>query len=398
MLTGDLIFTSRNGKYIKPAFVSNDDPELLQLAANLISICLKAEKNHIARNLLEADFADFKVLNSKAYPVNAMQKLLTDRIVFCQAGSPEDNRTLRKELLIKSAALLKNGNFQKYLEFTENNSCDPYCDLPEFDIVSKFQMLSVAELLNRYNVALVQALLFRAEKLTVTADSPEPEELRKMLKYLKFFRLLCDISKTPSGALKLEISGPLSLFGSTRKYALNLAAFFPAVIKLKEWSLRADIAGRSSTAVLKLDQTSGLVSHYNHFSSFVPEEIKLFHRIFNEKSTIWQITGKTPLFVAGKGHYIAPDISFCNRENQRTIHLELFHRWHSRQIESRMEQLERNSGLPIILGIDRAVCSEEYFEELSKKYPAAAGRCFRFRDFPGVDTVVRMLDKVSRKM
>lgn len=392
MLTSDLVFASKSGRYIKPCFIDPANPELLTLADNLVMLFSRAFEKRFSCRQLDDDLAPLKSLNSKNFPVNALIKLLDDRVSHTNAVPETDHQNMRRELFTRSAELLGSGNFKEYWQFINSNTIDPYCDLPEFDIIADFKPVTPKELLERYNTALVQAILFKAEKLTVIADSPDQGELRRMLKYLKFFRLLCNITKTPSGALKLEISGPLSLFGPTRKYALNLAAFFPAVLRLNEWQLRAEIKGRSSFSILKLDRTSNLVSHYRHFSGYVPEEIRVFHRLFAEKSELWKITGDTPLFVAGKGSYIAPDISFTNSASGKILHLELFHRWHRGQLEQRLEYLERHPEIPLIIGIDRAICDEQSADELAKKYPGAMEKCFRFRDFPGVDTVLRKLN------
>ena len=391
MLTSDLVHTTRSGRYIKPCFIQTNDAELLMLAENLLSICRKAANNRTPRKELEEYFAPFRAADSKMFPVNALLKLLDERFTKEAAAPDTDYSILRKELFSRSAQLLKDGNFADFITHAEQNSIDPYGDLPEFDVVTFFRDITPKELLERYNIALVQAILLKADKVTIIADSSDHGELRRMLKYLKFFRLLCEIKKCVSGALKLEISGPFALFGPTRKYALNLAAFFPAVVRLKKWELRSEIKTARSSVTLKLDETSALVSHYRSFSNYVPEEVRLFHRLFAEKSTDWQITGDTPLFIAGKGTYFVPDLSFTGKG--KTIHLELFHRWHRFQLENRLELLERRDDISLIIGIDRSICDEDTFDLLIEQYPKAMTKSFRFRDFPGVDTVEKMLNK-----
>ena len=395
MLTSDLIHTTRSGTLIKPCFINTQDHDLLDQAGNLILLCRKAAKNRVSRSVFEDGFAGIRGSDSKNFPVNALLKLLEERMEF-QTGSEEmDYPALRKELFLKSAELLANG-FPDEEDFSRtfpDGTPDPYGDLPEFDTAVSFRELPPRELLERYNTALVQAILLKAEKLSVVIGDSDPAELRRMLKYLKFFRLLAEISKNSAGLLKIEISGPFSLFGPTRKYALNLAAFFPAVVRLNSWKLRAEVKTRSgSSAVLKLDNNAGLVSHYRHFSAYVPEEIRIFHQLFNRKSDDWEITGDTPVLLAGNGRYLVPDLSFKRKSDGKIIHIELFHRWHRGQLENRLEYLERKRELPIITGIDRAICDEETAEILTKKYPGAMAKSFRFRDFPGVDTVLRKLN------
>jgi hypothetical protein len=60
-----------------------------------------------------------------------------------------------------------------------------------------------------------------------------------------------------------------------------------------------------------------------------------------------------------------------------------------------MEFLNEHPELPLILGADRGSVSDSDFETLCREFPAAAERVFRFRDFPGVETVMKMLDKYA---
>ena len=54
--------------------------------------------------------------------------------------------------------------------------------------------------------------------------------------------------------------------------------------------------------------------------------------------------------------------------------------------------MEQNPEIPLIAGIDRGAVNDESFALLVSEFPGAAARCFRFRDFPGVETVVRNLN------
>ena len=59
----------------------------------------------------------------------------------------------------------------------------------------------------------------------------------------------------------------------------------------------------------------------------------------------------------------------------------------------RLEYLNGNPDAPLIIGIDRSVAGDEYAAELFRQFPGAEKKCFRFRDFPGVDSTLRILNK-----
>ena len=275
---------------------------------------------------------------------------------------------------------------------------DIYGDLPDNERISAAPKLTATELLNRYNLAQVQGLLIYAESIELEVRDEHPAELRRLFKYLKFFRLLAEIRRKGRGksvAYELSISGPFSLFANTRKYALQLAAFFPAVVNLAQWKLKAKIRLGKLSGDLKLDQEAGLVSHYRNFSSYVPEEIRMFHSLFKKDVESWRIIGESPFIDGGKQSVVFPDLSFERVGDGVRVHLELFHRWHRGQLEGRLELLREHPELPLVLGIDRALADDEAFAELERRYPELVDRIYRFRDFPGVDRTLRVLERFA---
>jgi predicted nuclease of restriction endonuclease-like RecB superfamily len=244
-------------------------------------------------------------------------------------------------------------------------------------------------------------LLIYADEMEIKVADDRQAEMRRLFKYLKFFRLLADIeqlkpSSSEKGFLKmrLNVSGPASLLENTRKYGLQLASFFPAVCAMRKWSLKADVKLKDKRYRLILDESSGLVSHYRNFSAYVPEEIAMFHRLFKQKVEDWKIVGDTP-FIKGQGQEIIfPDLSFCDSAGQ-VMHLELFHRWHYGSLLKRLEFCEKNMDLPLLLGVDRSLLNNAELKTLLESHPYFSERGFLFRDFPGVDRVHKMLCAVS---
>ena len=390
------MFRFRSGKF-QIRFADADDPDLLLSAERLIACFLRAAERRLTRRELEDELEIFRSGPEKKV-ADGLIKLLTDRTEFV---SPQefDYTELRSKVFaaVPSALARCAEDLAAYRESMEKVSgvSDIYGDLPGHERIKAFTPLRGRELLDRYNLALAQGMLFYAEKLTVKVSDPDPAELRRMLKYMKFFRLLAQVISARDSSLEIEMSGPFSLFGPTRKYALNLAVFLPAAVRLKTWSVDAVLNAGGRTGSLHLDESSGLVSHYRNFSAYVPEEVKLFHRLFSEKSKTWKIVGDTPLIQAGPQDFIVPDLSFADGAGG-IVHLELFHRWHKVQLENRLKTLEKKK-LPLIAGIDRSLMDTSAFDALLAEKPALARHIFLFADFPGVETTLRMLGKISKK-
>ena len=407
MLTKDLVKFRKQGKYVRPNFIATDDSRLLRIAEDLLTVYHGQEEGeNLTRGEIEELVEPVLKSHRDLKLTKGFNKLILDRCEFSQAED-FDYPAQRKQIFLKAAELLKQGpkNYKEYHEKLINDNeikdfatHDIFADLPENETLTRFKEVFPRELLERYNCAQVQGLLFHASEMEVKVASPDPAELRRLFKYLKFFRLLAEIKqlKSPTGekdtlVMHLKISGPASMLENSRKYGLQLAAFFPAVCALPKWQLKADVKLTNKIYRLNLDETSNLVSHYRNFTAYIPEEIVMFHRLFKEKIKDWKISGETPFIKAGKDEIVFPDLNFQNKKG-KIIHLELFHRWHRGALLKRLEFCEANLDLPLLLGVDRALLKGELTELLENStYFQKKG--FLFRDFPGVARVNKLLNE-----
>ena len=413
MLTKDLMKYRRSGEAIKPVFIAVDDPLNLEIAAELLAVYrlpeagdppTRGELEEIVEPLLNA-YKDVKL--SKG-----LNKLILDRCKFTMPLE-FDYAALRRELFTSAAALLREGTadlpeYRRCLldsmpEHANIIDSGIYADLPQNETLVSVKTVFPKELLERYNTSQVQSLLFHCSELMVDVEDADPAEMRRLFKYLKFFRLLAEVKKMPDGKddggnktlhVQMQISGPASIFENSRKYGLQLASFFPAVCLFKKWAIKAEIELDGKKHKLRLDWKSNLVSHYRNFSAYVPEEVAMFHRLFKEKIQNWQIIGDTPFFDAGKQEIIFPDLSFKNTGG-RIIHLELFHRWHSTPLLKRLEYCAALPCIPFIIGVDRSLSERPEIKNALANSAFFQKQGFLFRDFPGVERVCKLLESVT---
>ncbi len=384
MLKKEHILCKINSGNIKPRWFDPENPEHLECAATLISLYQQAVGSRMSADelaMLAKNAIDSSPLTAMSAGLN---KLLLDRSEF-KAAAELDYPELRRELFQKSAGMLKAGILPQPIE-----TPDIYGDLPGFEKIERISPVTPGELLNHFNLAQAQALLIYARTVTLKICDPDVSALRKVMKAVKFFRLLAKFVNSGKNCVEIDISGPFALFGPTTKYAISLASLLPVVVNLKKWSLDAEILFRDRTLKLKLNEKSRLTATRRAFSTYLPEEIRMYHRLFAEKSTDWQIIGNTPFLDAGNQEIIFPDLSFQSNATGQIIHLELFHRWHAAQLQHRLELLSAHPELPLILGIDRAVADEDFLA----RYESLKNRFWLFRDFPGVENTLRALKKM----
>ena len=371
------------------SFVSADDETARRLCRELLDAFDEAVAGRWTRGELEEWCAALTRREKDVKLASGLAKILFDRAEFEESDDtlPE----LRREVLSRAAAALKNasGDYRKYRDELRNGrgDFDLYGDLPEFAKLEKCRAFaSPEELIDAYNVALVQGLLLYAEKLTLEFTSPRPENLRPLLRRMRFHRLLASgVNLTPEKTV-LEIDGPFSILENSRKYALQLAMFFPNVLQMPNWRLFARLKLGEREVDLTLDERSPLRPTRQR-ADYLPPEIAAFRAAF--ASPEWELLPDAPPLLPDAAAPVIPDFSFRHTATGKIAHVELFHRWHKTGLAHRLADVEKLRAMRLVIGADRALGAILDADTRAED----AGLLFRFRDFPGVETTLRALKK-----
>jgi predicted nuclease of restriction endonuclease-like RecB superfamily len=135
-----------------------------------------------------------------------------------------------------------------------------YADRQGAQLLGAFEEPSPEGLIERYNVAQVQGVLYAARELVVDLD--EGADAKLVFHYVKKMALIYRLEPTPRG-YRLHLDGPLSIFGGTRKYGLRLAKFLPGLLLTSPWRLSANVEWKGRDVLLELDsEKNDLKSHY----------------------------------------------------------------------------------------------------------------------------------------
>lgn len=406
MLTKDLIRYDIKDDRILPAFIDPGDPDLQHVAEELLAVFKSAEGSTRAE-LLAATKPIIDAAPFSAIIARGLEKLLLDRTEF-DTTAKEELIDYRREVFRRTSRWLSQENFRDYQTYQQQVEAafgQPaaelaarlYRDLPDFQKVTRFKALSAGRLLHRYNAALVQALLLRCSELQLTVRESGAAALRQLFKYLRFRQLLATIRKDAAGHFLITIDGPLNLFYKTQKYGLNLALFFPAVLHQPAWQLTAQIRFKNRRSHrLQLDETCGLQPYSHQFLAYVPEEIRFFQEMFNQKVANWQLE-PADTFVALEGEfYCFPDFTLRHTSG-KTVALELFHLWHASHLSARLQQLAEVTEAPLLLGVSRVLLKDELIAGTVAASPYFARCGFVFREMPTVDKILPVLEKIERE-
>jgi uncharacterized protein len=221
-----------------------------------------------------------------------------------------------------------------------------YADRQGAQLLGAFDRPSPQGLIERYNVAQIQAVLYAAKVLVV--DLGEGADARLVFHYVKKMGLIYRLEPTARG-YRLHLDGPLSIFGGTRKYGLRLAKFLPGLLLTSPWRLSATVEWRGRDALLELDSEKNyLKSHY-----LGPKDAHEGDDVREAFVRAWERAKDTGgwRLVAGSGILpfpelktaLVPDFTLKSAAGE-TAHLEVLGFWSERNLIERAALLREAKG------------------------------------------------------
>ena len=211
MLTRDLLRVKLEGDHVVPLLLK-PTPGNLRMAEDLLAHWRGA----IGQRLGDIEDASTPILHrSRALAAaRGLQKLIIDA---CDFADPASTESLRQEALALSAAALRAPALSAEAHraaVAETLGLDSeslgerlYADLPHLATLDAAPAWTPSEALIRYDRALCQGLLLGARSLDVLVIDADVGLRRKLLKALRWRRLLAEVTLDAGGALRLAISG-----------------------------------------------------------------------------------------------------------------------------------------------------------------------------------------------
>jgi predicted nuclease of restriction endonuclease-like RecB superfamily len=396
MLTGKLVRVRYARDRIVPYFIDPTDDQH-RLAAEQLLELYRSLTGH-TRGELEEEIASTFGEEAGSLIHQGLAKLLEDRCEFdvVSGHPPEQVRaTVFREAVLARQAADSNGVFHRDAVLltaarqlgmaVEDVERGLFADLKSEQKLIRFQDISVEHLLERYNVALAQAVLLRAVRVHVTVNNEPPQRYRQLLRRLKFHRLLCEFERAGPDSYVLHLDGPLSLFSATQKYGLQLALFLPGVLLCKNFELKAELrwGTQKKNKVFLLTQRERLVWPGADPGMFVPAELNLFVESFRKRVADWELREETEVYPLGNGFWV-PDFRLVHRASGKSVLLEVLGFWRRSSAEKHLGHLRHFAREPFLL----AVSDQLHIEEASlDDLPAGI---HRFRHMPLADEIARL--------
>lgn len=397
MLTRDLLrFRVREGR-IEPGFL-RPTAAITGLADNLLATW----RAHLERSRSELEEAVQAVTRASRSQIVArgLDKLLQDRARF---SDPVATIDLRARALAASAARLVPGMTDSSeahraavataIGHPGDLADDLYADLPDAARLETVAEIDGPGLVAAYNLALAQGLLLSARALHVAIGDRHPGRRRRLVKALRFQRLLARLEGSDGDRLTMTIAGPASVLESSRGYGLRLAGLLPHLATLDDWQLEADLdlgRGRGGGR-LTLSSADGLAAD-STLLAYVPEELRDLAARLGRSCADWTIDDDAPLLALPGGELVAADVRL--ETPTATWLLECFHRWHADALVRRVEQLAGGAAPNLLLAVDRHLARRETIATALAR-PAMLHRHCLFSGFPSARAIRQLVARVS---
>jgi uncharacterized protein len=323
VLTADLVNARRRGNELHLATL---DAEGRTRARAIAAELLATASAHVgrAREDLQLAFASIDVGPREYRLKDGLAKLVEDRCEFA-AGEGVDAAAVRQDVFTRAsavrAALEAADRFDRsgvLAAVAEQRGTSPevlertlFADLRGAQIVAEFDRPSPEALVAAYEYGQSQAVLLRAVQVRVDVRCASAAALRDLFRKLKFLRLLHTVSPSAwkSGAHRIAIDGPFSLFESSTKYGLQLALLLPALDACDEWRLEADVRWGKERAPLVF-RIAGRAGRAADEAPPLPDEVQALVRAFKALGTPWRVSPNSEILeLPGVGLSI-PDLVF----------------------------------------------------------------------------------------
>jgi len=347
MLTSDLAVSFRRGDKIFPFLIRTDNAGHLRDAANLIEIF--AAFIGETRGALERELEEFIGTGTDYKIMRGLIKLLFDRAEF-ETAAPAEPIEIRQKVFLearKSHPVFPGSKEkEKVLEqVAEEFLCDKgsimpnlYADLPAEQHLILFDTIEPQDLLDRYNLAQAQALLYRCIEMKIRVAPSDLTNYRAIFGWIKHFGLIHSIIGNAANGYEITLTGAASLFHRSQKYGVQMAVFLPALLLCKNWKFRAEIAqkkGKNLFFELSGEQTE-IVSNRVDDAPYENPDIQKLQKNWEKFSGDWQLKENREVINLGKTAFV-PDLVLISPAKEK-IFVDVLGFWTPKSLQERLEE------------------------------------------------------------
>ncbi len=409
MLTADLVQVRVYRQEVRPRYIDASDEANLGLAEELIEI-FRAHEGR-ARHELDSELQELLGTGTEFLLHRGLVKLLLDRSTFDTEAEVEPLELRREVFEAAAAAYARAGTGESESGETEPLHFDRnavlagvgerlqlaprqierglYADLKDEQILIEWKRCRPSWLLERYNVALAQGVLYKAAELEISIDGGDIRQHRELFRKIKFFQLMHSVEGDAATGYKIVLDGPLSVLKSSGRYGLQMASFLPTLLHFDRWSLTARLLWGKKRRELsfRLSPATGLKPHTRLTGQWQPEELTWLPEQFAKLDCDWRVSTDAELVDLGGRGVLVPDYVFEHAGGMRVC-MEVFGFWNRGAVASRLELLRRHGPENLVLAISKQLAAgRDALDEIP-------GEVFVFRATPVARKVLKLLEEL----
>ncbi|HXG85950.1 MAG TPA: DUF790 family protein [Pyrinomonadaceae bacterium] len=347
MLTSDLAVSWRRGDKITPRLLKTNDAGYLRDAQILIEIF--EEFVGKTRGELEKELEEYVGTGTDYRILRGFIKLLSDRSKFETASVAEPSA-------IRQKVFLEAGKFQPVLPDSKQKSevlktvadefqtdaetivSNLYADLSAQQKLIRFETISPADLLDRYNLAQAQALLYKCVEMKIHVAPSDRKNYRSIFGWIKHFGLIHTVEGRAASGYEITLTGAASLFHRSQKYGIRMAVFLPALLLCADWKMSAEIAQKEGGNVfyeLSSRQTE-LNSCYFDEPEYENSDREKLKKNWEKSAAGWQLRENAEVVDLGKTAFI-PDFVLISPDRKK-IYLDVLGFWTPKSLKKKLEE------------------------------------------------------------
>jgi len=368
-----------NDNRVRIIYINPESERYLKIAEELIKIY--NENLNLPKLSLTEALSEYENTDIDYHIIRGLAKLLQDMSEF-EIVSPIEPEVLREKIfeyssqhhpvVSKESPTHKITREKAVRDISSELEIQPYevvkfmyADLEENRILQEFKCPESPKwLLDRYNVALAQAMLYKASEMEIRIFRNIPTKYKLVFKFIKFFRLMHVIKGNNADGYHITLDGPASMFRLSRKYGFQMALFLPALLHCDRWWMEAKlIMNDKNSYFFKLTDEFGLRSHYKDPGEFDSKLERRFAENFDKLDTEWKLERETDI-IDLKDTVMIPDFAFAHPDGRRAM-MEIVGFWTPDYLKKKLWKLKRagKSNMVIVVS-EKLNCSREDFEEI----------------------------------
>jgi predicted nuclease of restriction endonuclease-like RecB superfamily len=363
----------RRGQRVRPLHIDPEDASYLRVAADLIGMV----DAHLGQRRadLERALEDYVGVGTDYKVLRGLIKLLLDRCEF-EVSAPADPVDIRRAVFSRARArhpvTAGADRDEVFAEAAAALGSTPaaiaealYADLPENQRLIMFEPLTSEELLDAYNLAQAQALLYRSVQMRIWVEPQDPAGYRQLFDAIKAYRLIHTITGSPATGYEVRLDGPVSMFHRSQKYGVQMAVFLPALLACSGWRMQAEIESKGrGSAMFELESgRSALAAGPPGAGPDKSALVDKFVASWAQLGTGWEAAPSREVLDLD-GIAFIPDASLHGPAGE-AVYVEFVGFWTPRYIADRLREFERASFRDFILAVSEELrASREPAESL----------------------------------